>query len=252
MADERYSYDPSVALIRGLPLIALSMVVAAIVGAVVGLAWPKSYEASAVITLPSDGESQTVETERLVASSTAVLGQAVEELGGTSISDLQASVSIVIPKGTSALEVSAKSGDPERAAAIANAVVKAYNQGKSDGAKLAAVASTATTETRIANLEDLLDGAEEGSRKKEAIQTQLSDAEDRLLDLELQRDVDAATLGKIVSPATEPRQPSTPGLVIFALAGGALGVLMGSGAVLWLARRELMSVSLAKIQQEEA
>lgn len=205
-------------------------------GVLLGVLWPKYYEAEAVMTVESTDLSQSLnmETEQLVASSTAVMTRAADELN-TTAGDVRASVRVYIPQGTTALEFVAEREVPEDAASYANSLATAYLDHLSTTNGASHAAQVQMWQGRIATLEEELEAAPADSNRAEAIAERLTESERALLDLEL-GPTESDVIGSIVSPAEAPVDAATPGLSIFVSGGLVAGALLGMCCAVFLSR----------------
>ena len=138
VADEQ-STDVSrylAAIRRGAWLIVLIVVPLTATVLVLSLVLPKSYSATASLVLeerggvlaPVDNDSSTrrLATMRTLLTSRDVLARAARELPGETADTLQDKVTASVDDVASIIEVTAKDGDPEGAAAIANGVTSTF------------------------------------------------------------------------------------------------------------------------------
>jgi uncharacterized protein involved in exopolysaccharide biosynthesis len=219
-------------LLAGWAWIVAAVVAGALVGALVGAQWPKSYEATAVLTIePASAEAVlNMETEQVVASSTAVQSRAAEALGVTT-GEVRSTVSVQVPRGAYALQFTATHSSPEQAAAFANAMAEAYGD---QAQERVLEATTIRIETLVALIDDLqqeLADNDEESARATAVEARLTAAERELLDLELNPDTGQAERGTLVSPAFPPSNPATPGWPVFAAGGLVAGLILGVALV---------------------
>lgn len=236
--------DVFTAVRRRWRLIAITSAVGLVVAAALGILWPDRYAATTIITvepiavIANAGSANTVnmETERVVALSSAVLGPASEQLGGVSVATLRDAVQVSVPKGSQVLEFTATLADPRQAADAANAVAESYRA------------------QRIANAERVTSEAAErvmlqltalGTQRREQQETGGTEASIEVVQLQieaLQRSLAALTSltfnpGTLVTEATPPNDSASPSIVVFLAAGLVLGLLVGMFATIVLARR---------------
>jgi Mrp family chromosome partitioning ATPase len=124
------------ALKRSWPLIAL--IIALMTGTVLllSLALPKTYEATARILMedqagvlqPADAESVTrqLATVQALLTTRDVLTQATETLPDESVETLEDKVEVSVDQNANIVDIVATDGDPDGAAAIANAVARSF------------------------------------------------------------------------------------------------------------------------------
>lgn len=209
-----------------------------LVGAILVNIWPKNYEASAVMTLDHSGSQSSfnMETQRLIASSTAVMAHAANELG-TSAGNVRSSVSVRIPPGAVALEFFAERPTADSAAAFANATADAYLVHVTAANGTSRNNETETLRDRISQLEEELANESADSSRAQALQERLAESELALVDAEL-GPADATISATLVSPAQPPPQTSTPGLAVFIAGGLTAGALLGACLAVYLKGRQ--------------
>lgn len=201
--------------------------------------WPKHYEAVAVMTLNQASADQqlNMDTERLIASSTAVMTLAAEELDA-SVGDVRGSVVVHLPRGATALEFAAERSDADEAPAYANAMAAAYSAHIQSSDGRGQHEQIAMWEERVVLLEEELTEAPEDSARAAAIRDRLTEAESNLLDVEFGPTGHTTGTATLVSPAQAPTTPASPGLIVFAAGGAVAGMLLGMcGAILGSRRK---------------
>jgi len=209
-------------------------ILGALAGGALGILWPKHYEAVAVMALNQAGADQqlNMDTERLIASSTAVMTLAAEELGA-SVGDVRGSVVVQLPRGATALEFAAERSDPDEASAYANAMAAAYSAQTQSANGDGQQEQLAIWEERVALLEEELAEAPDDSARAAAIRDRLTEAESNLLDVEFGPTGDTTGTATLISPAQASTTPASPGVVVFAAGGAVAGMLLGMcGAIL--------------------
>ncbi|MCE0486000.1 Wzz/FepE/Etk N-terminal domain-containing protein [Ornithinimicrobium sediminis] len=219
-------------LLAGWRWIVVAAVAGTLLGALVGTQWPKSYEATAVLTIePSSAEDVlNMETEQVVASSTAVQSRAAEVLG-VRTGEVRSTVSVQVPRGAFALQFTATHSSPEQAAAFANAMAEAYGDQAQERVQEATTNRIETLVALIDDLEQELADNDQDSARATAVESRLTAAERELLDLELNPETGVAERGTLVSPAFPPTTPATPGWPVFAAGGLVAGLIIGVALV---------------------
>ena len=223
----------------------VAVIVACVVGVVAAVAlhtvWPTKYEASATYTVepitstPLTGDPGRVNmaTEQVVATSLDVLTRAAIELGNSSPSAVGSALDVTVPRDSNALTFTYSASRPQDAAEGANAVARAYDVNRTEGAERVVSQARENLAKSIVETQALLNTTPVGSPERAVVELQLTSLQQRLAGLT------AATLyaGTLVSPAVEPSESSIPGLSVFAVAGLALGLLLGCALALLLSRR---------------
>lgn len=211
-------------------LVFASVLIFGILGAVFGLAIPARYSASASLTVSplttspfaaTAPQQVNIATEREVMGSREVAEAAAKTLEGVDVEELMSMVSVAAPSGSQVLKVSVRDSNPERAAALANAMSQAYLSFRSEGAKQIAAGQISILNQQVADLtsRDSLTPAE---------REELSSLHEQLTALGLVGQVP----GRVISPATVPGNPASPGVLVFLSAGLTMGFLLGCGFVL--------------------
>lgn len=236
MGEQSQQIQLSKVLTDGWKWILTAAAIGAVLGAVVGLVWPKVYEATAVMTLEQPGETLNMETERLNASSAAVMAIAAEELG-VSVGEVRESTTVQVPRGALALEFLAVRSTPEEAAEFANAMAEALMTYTVSGQTASSQNRVTLLEERIETLESELAEADPESRRAEVLAENLTEAEGELVEVELGLEDSRPSYATLVSPAQPPSSPTLPGVPVFAAGGLFAGGLLGMCVVmLWFRR----------------
>lgn len=215
---------------------------------------PESYEATARLFLADPrntavlGEDRVaIDPERYVAqqgellTSRPVLERAAEALGeGTTAGDVDGAVAVTTDPESDRVEVTATAGDPQEAAATAQAVADAYEAVVSEG-QLAraqdAVDQLAPAREDLQRRLDELQAQSPPGIQNPVLDGQVAALTQQLGDLEAraqQVQVDAAAFGsgvQLTEPAEAPTGPSSPSALLWT----AAGVLLGAGAATALA-----------------
>ncbi|ORC15473.1 MULTISPECIES: YveK family protein [Rothia] len=200
-------------ILRHKTTILICTLVAAILGALVGLALPHTYESKAVInvTQPSSGATGLraslntidMDTEEAIASSRVVLQAAADELS-MDVAELDSLVTAAGHSNSTVLDIIVNSDDPQKSADIANTVAQAYLTHRSNTIR----ASREETRTNI-------DAVSEGMDK--------SLVDQAILTLE----ATSTDSGTIISQAQVSKKPSNFTLAQTLFIGAAVGLLIG-------------------------
>jgi capsular polysaccharide biosynthesis protein len=192
------------AIRRGSWLIVLIVVPLTAAVLFVSLALPKTYSASAKITVedsgsvlaPTDNDTATrrLATMRALVTSPDVLDQAATALPGTTGDRLKDDVSASVDPVASILTITAKDGDPDKAAAIANRVARTFLAARRD----------AETQ-RFADSRRALQLALQRAAQSNASAQEIQALRDRLSEL----DVTALSSGDELQIAQAARAPSS-------------------------------------------
>ncbi|MFS0892617.1 Wzz/FepE/Etk N-terminal domain-containing protein [Microbacterium sp. 179-I 3D3 NHS] len=209
-------------------------------GAAIFAVFPQTYTAQAqhtvepisVLSSGSSFNTVNMETERVVATSTAVLQRASDTLGDVSVSTLRDATVIEVPRNSQVLmfQVTASSGT--KAAAWANALAEAYGEQRTANARTVLEQTSAELDDAIQKLQDLLITQQEGSNTRAATQLQLQ----ALLDQQARLTSTPLFSGILVTPADIPGSSNRPSIVVFIAAGLFLGMLLGGIAALLTSR----------------
>ena len=206
-------------------------------GIAVGVFFPQEYAATAALTVESLDVAQSssavnMETERVVASSTSVLMQAVKDAPGMSVPQLKSALAVSVPKGSQVLEFSVTLDDPESAAVAANAVASAYSALRVANAEESVATASETLTARITALETKKAAEGEDSKVGRAATIQIQALEASLATL------NSTTFnpGTIVSPAIAPTDSTRPSLVVFGGGAFAFGLIVATFVAMYRAR----------------
>lgn len=225
-------------LSRRWQIITLSTVFCALLGLALGMAAPKTYTATASLTVSpitinpfssaAVNQQINITTERAILSSGEVAAIAAKELGEkVSPGVLQANAEAAAPSGSQILEVSVTLPDATKAAEQANALAKAYLQFRSQGAAEVAAGYIKQLDARIDGLNRLLILSESQTQ-------QLQDLIQQRTSLTLA----SASPGRIIGYASAPSKQSSMGWLVFMTAGTAGGLLVGLALALFRDRTD--------------
>jgi capsular polysaccharide biosynthesis protein len=200
----------------------------------VGLIWPPSYSATAVVTVapitatPFDstpiGQQVNIVTEREVVMSRRVAERAAAVMGGSpDASELLRAVEVSAPSGSQVMSITHTSGSPDTAARGANAMASAYLEVRAETAEGVAQRLIDSLDVRIDDLASSI--AEEDAATPNPNTLEIQQQIGALRDQQARLATVAVNPGQVVSTAVPPQSPSSPGLLVFAVAGLALGVL---------------------------
>lgn len=205
--------------------------------------WPLRYEATAMMTVEqiavtsgtNSSSEVNMETERVIATSTAVLSIAVENLDSVSVQDLADNVNVAVPKGSQILAFSFTATTPDAAAERANAIATAYSEHRVANAESVVNAAIVDLEARIDDLEAQLATPGQSSETTQTLQAQLLSLKQSKAELT------SATFssGSLVSPATSPASSTRPSLSVFIAGGLFLGLFLGCFSALIYGRARL-------------
>ncbi len=216
----------------------LTIVVAAIIGALLGLVVsaliPTRYSAttslvvSPLVTNPftNTRDDVNIRTEAEVLRSREVAERASEALGEplTAGSYLLSQVDVAAPSGSQILQVTVQASTPEQAAEAADALSLAYLEFRREGAAEIAERYLATIDEQLAQLQ--ADGSGSSATLVAVLQQQ-----------RLSVMLSSPEPGRIIGAATVPSRAATPGVAIAVIAGAAVGAL--GGVALALLRERL-------------
>lgn len=234
------------AVTRGWWLILLTMIVCGAVA--VGIreyVVTVKYDATAVMTvepLTADGQV-SMETEQVIVTSNSVLERALPELPRFSLQSLKQAVTVVVPRNSNALQITASADRPATAARAANAVAEAYRDNRIDSAHNADAAAIQDLTGRIGALQSKLAVLPKNSPDAASLRSELTTLQDQVTAL------DAHTIypGELVSRATRPTSPSTQSLAVFVTGGLVLGLIAGFFLAVLVDRvRVEMAIAAAK------
>jgi capsular polysaccharide biosynthesis protein len=193
------------AIRRGSWLIALIVIPLTAIVLVLSLTLPKTYTASAKITVedsgtvlaPTDNATATrqLATMRALLTSPDVLGRAARALPGETASSLKDRVSASVDPVASIITVQAKAGNPKASATIANKVAEAFLASRQ-----------AADAQRYASARRALELALQRAQQSQASPDQIQALRDRLSEL----DVTALSSGDALQLAQQALPPSSP------------------------------------------
>ncbi|MFC8679973.1 Wzz/FepE/Etk N-terminal domain-containing protein [Microbacterium ureisolvens] len=220
----------------------LAVTVAAFIAAGAG-AWvvvPQTYTATAQhtvepISILSSGSSFStvnMETERLVATSAAVLKRAARDLDDASAADLREATAVQVPRGSQVLSFEVTTASAQRSAEWATAVASAYGAMRAQNARDVVEQTTAELSRSTAQLQALYDSQVPGSDARAATEQQL----DALREQQARLEATPFFPGTLVTPGTAPTDSNRPGLALFVAGGLFLGLLAGAIAALVVTR----------------
>lgn len=223
--------------------------VCGVIGAGLGAAVPPTYSASAALTVAplttspfaSSQQQVNMATEREVMASREVASIAAETVGDSTAEDLMSDTSVAAPSGSQVLKVTVRDADADKTAARANALAEAYLSFRTQGAEDVAKGQIAVLERKI---EELTSAASISAGDMAA----LSSLQEQLTSLRLVGEVP----GRVISRATVPREPASPGTPIIGAGTLAFGLLAGCGLALGRERnRRLRSGSSTPARSAE-
>lgn len=211
-----------------------------IAGVGVFFLYPQKYTAEAqhtvepisVLSTGSSFNTVNMETEKVVATSTAVLERAVESLDDTTIEGLRANTVVEVPRNSQVLIFQVTANTPDLAAERANALATAYGEQRTENARSVVDRTTEELSQSITQLQALVDSQPEGSSERAATQLQLQ----ALLDQQALITATPFYSGMLVTPADPPRDDDRPSVLVFVAAGMFLGILLGAIAALIVSR----------------
>lgn len=217
-----------------------TIVAFALVGFGIFLIYPQKYTAEAqhtvepisVLSTGSSFNTVNMETEKVVATSTAVLKRAVEDLDDTSIEALRNNTVIDVPRNSQVLSFQVTANTPQEAADRANALAEAYGAQRTDNARAVVEQTTAELGDSIAQLQAVVDSQPIDSSERAATQLQLQG----LLDQQARITATPFYSGTLVTPADPPQKSNRPSVLVFIAAGLFLGILVGAIAALIVSR----------------
>ncbi len=225
-------------------------------GAAIFAVFPQTYTAQAqhtvepisVLSSGSSFNTVNMETERVVATSTAVLQRASDALDGVSVATLRDATVIEVPRNSQVLmfQVTASSG--KKAAAWANALAEAYGEQRTTNARTVLEQTSAELDDAIQKLQDLLITQPEGSNTRAATQLQLQ----ALLDQQARLTSTPLFSGILVTPADIPGSSNRPSIIVFVAAGLFLGMLLGGISALLTSRFRVHRADDRAAEEERA
>lgn len=222
-------------------LVLVGTVVAfALIGLGIFAIYPQKYTAEAqhtvepisVLATGSSFNTVNMETEKVVATSTAVLDRAVESLDDTSVEALRQNTVVEVPRNSQVLVFQVTANTPTLAAERANALATAYGEQRTENARSVVAKTTEELGASIVQLQAVVDSQPEGSSERAATQLQLQ----ALLDQQARITATPFYSGMLVTPADPPQSSNRPSALVFVAAGLFLGVLLGAIAALIVSR----------------
>jgi Mrp family chromosome partitioning ATPase len=254
-ADELRADRPGIvaSLLRYRVIVVAVTLLGALAGYGLAQRQPVRYEAQAAVIMSDPGGSSILggasgsisDTNRQVylakqadiMTSSSVLGRALKLLKRQqSLSDLRQDVRAVPSKDLASISIRATGGDPRLAAALANAVGKAYEQVTAERATQNAGRAVASLEKLKARLQQEFDSSPklpDGSQstRQQQLAGQITNLQQREEDIATQASVYASGV-ELFEPAAPPTSPTGPKPKLYALLGALLG-LLGAGAWAW-------------------
>lgn len=230
-------------------VILATVVVCGLGGIVLGLVAPKTYTATASLTVSpittdpfssaAVNQQINITTERAILSSGEVAALAAKELGEeASPGSLQRNATTAAPSGSQILEVSVTLPNAQKAADQANALANAYLQFRSLGASEVAAGYIKQIDDRIKGLD------QENVLTPSQVQ--------QLQDLQQQRNaltLASASPGRVIGYATPSAYPSSMGVLVFTVAGIAAGLLLGAALAMLRERMDPRIRSAARLRK---
>ncbi|WP_460802417.1 Wzz/FepE/Etk N-terminal domain-containing protein [Microbacterium sp. GXF6406] len=209
-------------------------------GAAIFAVYPQKYTAEAqhtvepisVLSSGSSFNTVNMETERVIATSTAVLKRAAQKLVGTSVEALRKNTAIEVPRNSQVLIFQVTANAPQIAADRANALATAYGEERADNARAVVEKTTQELSSSIEKLQTVLDSPATGTSERAATQLQLQ----ALLDQQALLTATPFYSGALVTPADPPLSSNRPSVLVFVAAGMFLGILLGAIAALIVSR----------------
>lgn len=240
MADHWTLEDLYQGIMRSWWVLVGTVLLFSLVGAGLWFVFPQTYTAQAqhtvepisVLTPGSTFNTVSMETERLVATSTTVLERAADELDDAGVAALRNATVIQIPRGSQVLTFEVTTADPDRSADWANALAVAYGEQREDNAREVVERGSTDLEESIGRLQDVIDTQAEGSSAREASELQMQSLQEQQARL-------AATpfySGMLVTPAVAPTESNRPRFIVFVAGGLFLGLMVGGIAALLVSR----------------
>lgn len=217
-----------------------TIVVCTLAGVGVFIIYPQKYTAEAqhtvepisVLSSGSSFNTVNMETERVVATSTAVVERAVKDLDDTSVEALRANTVVEVPRNSQVLIFRVTANAPSLAAERANALATAYGEERTDNARAVVERTTEELTSSITQLQAVVDSQPVGSSERAATQLQLQ----ALLDQQARIVATPFYSGMLVTPADPPQKSDRPSVLVFVAAGLFLGILLGAIAALIVSR----------------
>lgn len=226
------------ALKRSWPLIVLIVVLMTVTVLLLSLALPKTYHATARILMEdqagvlqsADAESMTrrLATVQTLLTTRDVLTEAAENLPDETVQTLEDKVEVLVDQDANIVDVVAADGDPDGAAAIANAVAESFLALKQTQERERLARARAELEAAL----ERLNGTPGSEEAVQAIRERLSDlsVSEASAGSELQ-------LAQAALPPTEPDSPRPVRNTIFAFFASAFVAVLAALALDQLAPR---------------
>lgn len=242
---------------RWLPLLIASMVLAAVAAYGISTIQQKTYEAKATLIVgqslssSSPDYTQLLTSQQLsttyaaVATTRPILEAVISKLGlSMTPDDLLKQVSATAAGGSTLLTISATDSDPDRAAAIANAMAErlvatsSAIQGRAADIQASIDADLSATQQQIVATQSRITALSNQATLTAGEETELATLQGRLVTL---RSTYATLLGfssasatnliSIVEPAAAPQTPISPRPLLNTLVAGLVGLLIAAGVV---------------------
>jgi capsular polysaccharide biosynthesis protein/MinD-like ATPase involved in chromosome partitioning or flagellar assembly len=226
------------ALRRSWPLIALIILLMTATVLVLSLALPKTYQATSRILMEdqagvlqaadADSVTRRLATVQTLLTTRNVLAEAAERLPDESAQTLEDKVEVSVDQNANIVDVVATDGDPEGAAAIANAVARSF----------LALQQTQERE-RLARARADLEAALAGLRGTPGSETAVQAIQERLSDVSVS-EASAGSgleLAQAAQPPSEPDSPRPVRNTIFAFFAAAFVAVLAALALDQLAPR---------------
>jgi len=219
--------------------------------------FPQTYTAQAQLTVEpisvlssgSTFNSVNMETERLVATSGAVLDRASLTLDGPSAAALRNATVVQVPRGSQVLSFEVTTAGAERSAEWANALAVTYGEQREGNAREVVERSAAALAESVKRLEELYNTQGEGTQAREAIELQLQS----LLEQQARLAATPFYSGMLVTPAVAPAESNRPKIFVFVAGGLFLGAMIGGIAALLVSRaRRGPSQTYRRAQKDSA
>ena len=226
------------ALKRSWPLMALIVVLMTVTVLLLSLALPKTYQASARILMEdragvlqaadADSVTRRLATVQTLLTTRDVLSQAAESLPDESVQTLEDKVEASVDQNANIVDVVATDGDPDGAAAIANAVARSFLTLEQTQERERIARARADLETVL----DRLRGTPGSEEAAQATQQRLSDlsVSEASVGSELQ-------LAQAALPPSEPDSPRPVRNTLFAFFAAAFVAVLAALALDQLAPR---------------
>jgi len=247
-----------IAIIRAsLPLLIASVAVAAGVAFAVNGILPNIYEAKATLIVGQSlsavnpDYNQLLASQRLsttyasVAMTRPILDRVIKRLGlAGSADDLRRNLVVDIPQNNTLLTITARDGDPARAAAIANVLAdeliaasptiqgqQADVQASIDADMKATQELINTTQAQVTALVGKSDRTPQEDERLEVLQGRLITLRSTFATLLSYTSTNATNLLGVIEPAVAPVEPASPRRLLNVLLAAILGLLLGVAIV---------------------